>query len=97
MEKVEAAAVGGILGVLYGVILAASMDALSFASYLLYGNQYLIPIVTAMFTGLLAYITTITYESWSPYVQDELVSIVDAYYNGGDDDTESDLEEDELE
>lgn len=73
MRKSEAAGVGVVLGILYGAILAASMDALALASWILYGNQYLIPVGTAMFTGLLAYVVVISYEDWVPYAQERLL------------------------
>jgi hypothetical protein len=58
----HAALIGGILGCLYGVTLWASLDAFSFASWILYGNEYIIPFLS---TGVITGIALLLFFSWN--------------------------------
>jgi len=89
MEKVEAAAVGGVIGLLYGVVLWASVDSLSYASFILYGNQYFIPVRVAMVIAVLSLALVLSYPLWVKYAQNAIVTIGTAEYD--------ELEEDEFE
>lgn len=89
MEKVEAAAVGGVIGLLYGIVLWASVDSLSEASFILYGNPNYIPVRVAMFIGVLSLAIVLSYPLWVKHAQNAIVTIATADYD--------ELEEDELE
>jgi len=69
MEKVEAAAVGGVVGLLYGVVLWASVDSLSEASFILYGNRYYIPLNVSLFIGVLSLACVLSYPLWIKVAQ----------------------------
>jgi uncharacterized protein YacL len=81
MEKVEAAAVGGIIGLLYGVVLWASVDSLSQASFILYGNQYFIPVRVALFIGVLSLAIVLSYPLWVSRAQEAIELIANADYD----------------
>ena len=89
MEKVEAAAVGGIIGLLYGVVLWASVDSLSYASFILYGNQYFIPVRVAMVIGVLSLAIVLSYPLWVKHAQNAIAMLAAPDYD--------ELEGDEIE
>ena len=89
MEKVEAAAVGAIIGCLYGVVLWASVDSLSKASFILYGNSYHIPLAVAAFIAVLSLAGVLSYPLWVNRAQEAIEMLAAPDYD--------ELEEDEFE
>ena len=69
MEKVEAAAVGAVIGVLYGFILSMSYTGFSGASSILYGNRYIIPVGMSLAIAVLALVAVLTYPLWIKLAQ----------------------------
>ena len=81
MEKVEAAAVGGVIGLLYGVVLWASVDSLSYASFILYGNPHFIPVRVAMVIGVLSLAIVLSYPLWLKHAQNAIAWLANADYD----------------
>lgn len=73
MEKVEASVIGVTIGGLYGVVLWGSNEAFALASFMLYGNKYLIPVSIAGFIAFLALALVFTHTIWVNWVTDALV------------------------
>ena len=91
MQKVESAVIGGILGTLHGVVLWASMDSLALASWILYGNQYVLPLATTGIVSILSLLVVFSYQMWANVVFDSMVTVVEASQQ------EDELEGDDIE
>lgn len=89
MNNPEAAGVGVLLGLLYGLVLAASLDSLGFASWVLYRNMYTIPLATSLTTAFLSLATVLTYPWWIERAQNAIVKIAEASYGEDELDEES--------
>lgn len=89
MEKVEAAAVGGVIGLLYGIVLWASYDAFSVASFIIYGDQNYLPLLIAAPIACLSILCVLSYPLWVKPAQNAIAMLANADYD--------ELEEDELE
>jgi hypothetical protein len=70
-----AALLGISLGALHGLILWAAMQELSLASFILYGNRYLVPIATANIVSAVALFTVLSSTWWLPW----MMNLVDKY------------------
>jgi hypothetical protein len=81
MEKVEAAAIGAIIGLLYGVVLWASVDSLSYASFILYGNRYHIPVGVTLFISVLSLAGVLSYPLWLKHAQNFIATLAAPDYD----------------
>jgi hypothetical protein len=81
MRQYEAAAIGIVMGCLYGLILWASVDALSMASFILYNNTTLLPLEVTGAITLLAFICLFSSPYWAGRLEQMIVRTV-----GKDDD-----------
>jgi hypothetical protein len=89
MKTHESAAIGAVIGLLYGIVLWASVDSLSQASFILYGDVYFIPLAVSMFVAILSLVGILSYPLWVTHAQNAIVAIATQDYD--------ELEEDELE
>ena len=69
MRWYEAAGVGVIMGGLYGLVLWASMDALSLFSFFYFGDQYFIPFRFTAAVILPAFLCLFTVPLWVPVIE----------------------------
>ena len=76
MRKYEAAGIGVVMGCLYGLVLWASNDALSLASFILYKNTMFLPEVTTAIVIISAFLCLFTYPLWEPKLQQMIVNTV---------------------
>jgi hypothetical protein len=90
MRQYEAAGIGIIMGCLYGLVLWASIDALSLASFILYKDTRLLPGVTTALIIILGFICLFTYPIWEPVM--ERMIVYSATRKQDDDDDEDDDE-----
>jgi hypothetical protein len=68
---------GMLLGVLYGIILKLAIEAFGTASFILYGDIYTIPLLTAIIVSLLAYVMLATSYVWAPVIENLMVELVE--------------------
>lgn len=59
---------GTFLGALYGLVLWAALLELGLASFILYGNRYLVPIGTANIVGAVSLFTVLSSTWWLPWM-----------------------------
>ena len=72
MTPNEATLTGIIMGLLYGITLWASTDALAQASFILYGNPYYIPILSTLSITGIAFVLLFTYQYWEPFFEEAI-------------------------
>ena len=76
MHWYESAGIGIIMGCLYGVVLWASIDALSLASFILYKNRLFLPEVTTGIVIGLAFLCLFTYTFWVSKLEEIIENLV---------------------
>ncbi len=60
---------GGILGILHGIILKAALISLSDASFILYGDTYLLPIRVTLIIDIVIAVTIIAFAAFYPFIE----------------------------
>jgi len=76
MRLYEAAAIGIVMGCLYGLVLKTSTDALSLASFILYNDTSFLPEVTTAIVMILGFFCLFTYQFWAPKLEQMIVHTV---------------------
>lgn len=69
MSKLIPALIGSGIGILYGIILLAAMGDFATASYIVYHNIYVYPLITAWSVSLMALFCVLTYAKWTPLAE----------------------------
>jgi hypothetical protein len=87
MRQYEAAIIGVVMGLLYGIVLWASYDALATASFILYKNIHLLPLATTASVIILAFVCLFSYPLWAGRLEQAIV------YSITKDDDEEDEDE----
>lgn len=85
MTNAEAAFVGVVLGYAHVVIFALFQN-FALASFILYGDQRLIPIAATLVIDVLMLVTVLTYTYWLDPVQNALVRLMEGLTIGDGDD-----------
>lgn len=82
--------IGGwlVLIVLWIITYLASFNSFSYASFVLYGDAFLIPIVTTVVIVLLSSILYLTWESWVIYAEMFVYSFLPTQEDDEDEDDE---------
>jgi hypothetical protein len=88
MRWYEAAGIGIVMGILYGVILWASVDSLSFASFILYGNREYLPKVVTGIVMVLSFLFLFTYPLWEPVLMQGVINAATEQSDYEEDDDE---------
>jgi hypothetical protein len=73
MRRYEATGIGIFMGVLYGVILWASVDSLSTASFILYNDTTRLPILVTGVIIILAFVCLFSYPYWAGRLEQMIV------------------------
>jgi len=92
MRNTDAAAVGGILGIAHGLILIVCLNFKT-ASFILYGDGYLIPFAATAVIDVLMLTCVLTYTLWINQAQNAIVWLSGAIQQW-EDQWEDELEED---
>jgi len=73
MKQYEAAVIGIVMGLLYGLILWASVEALSMASFILYNDLFRLPLEVTGVIILIAFICLFTSPYWAGKLEQMIV------------------------
>jgi hypothetical protein len=76
MKQYEAAGIGIVMGCLYGLVLWATVDALSMASFILYKDTRVLPEVTTAIVMILGFFCLFTYPYWAGKLEQMIVYTV---------------------
>jgi type III secretory pathway component EscT len=81
MKTHESAAIGAVIGLLYGIVLWASYDAFSVASFIIYGDQNYLPLLIAAPIACLSILCVLSYPLWVKHAQNAIVAIATQDYD----------------
>jgi hypothetical protein len=73
MHRYEAASIGIFMGILFGVVLWASVDSLSQASFILYGDTFKLPLEVTGVIIIIAFICLFSYPLWAGKLEQMIV------------------------
>lgn len=96
MKHYEAVGVGVVIGIVYGVILWAATDSLSLASWMLYKNSYIIPVVTALVSALILLAGVLSYTRWVNGAENAIVRLAEAMQMDWQNQMDKEDDEDEI-
>jgi hypothetical protein len=86
MKLYEATGIGVVMGCLYGLVLWASVDALSLASFILYKDTRVLPEMVTAIIIILAFGCLFTYTLWEPILEQMIITTVKNEKEKEDDD-----------
>jgi hypothetical protein len=93
MQKLDAFVVGGVLGVIHGMILFVCLDFQT-ASFILYGNGYLLPLAATAIIDTVMLFTVLSYALWINPAQNAMAWLAEGirqWENQWEDELEEDL------
>lgn len=96
MKHYEAVGVGVVIGIVYGVILWAAMDAFALASYLIFKNVYTIPFITTAIPTLILLAGVLSYTRWVNGAENAIMRLAEAMQRDWQNQMDKEDDEDEI-